>query len=77
MTKSILPNFSMVFATALLSCSGSRTSACAARHCLPVALDSSAALAFRRSSLDDQESVLCEVHLSPAHFLPTMVASAP
>lgn len=64
MTKSILPNFSIVFATAFLSCSGSRTSACAARHCLPVALDNSAALAFSRSSLHSWRSALW-------HRLPT------
>ena len=51
MTKSMRPNFSTVFATASWSCLGCLTSACTARHWLPVAAESSFALSWRRSSL--------------------------
>lgn len=54
MTKSIRPNFSIVFATASWSCLGFLTSACAARHWLPVAAESSLALAWRRSNLTNK-----------------------
>jgi len=49
MTKSILPNFSIVCFTASANVSGLRTSAATGRHSRPVASESSFAAAWRRS----------------------------
>lgn len=52
MTKSILPNLSMVCLTAARTCLGSLTSALTPRQAFPVAADSSWAVLIRRSSLE-------------------------
>lgn len=51
MTKSILPNISIVLATASLSCWGCLTSACAGTHFWPVASESPLALSVSLSRL--------------------------
>jgi hypothetical protein len=51
-TKSILPNSSIVFFAAACSCAGTRTSPCRGRHFWPVFCDISLADASRRSNLN-------------------------
>jgi len=85
MTKSMRPNVSIVRFTAAWSCSGFRTSACAAIHCWPDAAESSFAVASSRSSLrsvkverrQPSEYVENAVENGMPYLRPTIVAEAP
>jgi hypothetical protein len=73
-TWSILPSSDLVLETACSSCSGFLTSAEAAIHFRPVALDNAAADCSRPLAL--VVSLNC-YHLGWTHSLPTIAASAP
>jgi len=78
MTKSIFPNFSIVFFTASLSSSGFRTSACVGIQVFPVPFDNSSAASASRSNLDtvgQPDDV--EQKTESTNFLPTIAALAP